>query len=324
MAVRVPAAIGVDIGGSKMLAVLLGPDGTVYDALKRPTPSRATDVVDQVLELSNRLAPEQAAGLPLGVGCPGMVDRAGTAHFCPHLHDLDGFALGHELAVSRHPGAVTAVLNDATAACWAEHRLGAAVGTDDVLMITLGTGIGGGAVIGGRLLQGAHGFAGEFGHMVVDPDGPPCPCGKRGCWERFASGGGLRERAREAARDGRLPAVLERAGGARDALVAEHVSAAAQAGDQDALALLGDLAYWLALGLANLANALDPALIVLGGGLMQAGELVLGPTREAFAAAVEGARARDVRIVAANFGERAGAVGAALWALGAPGTAGGN
>lgn len=309
------ATIGVDIGGTKVLAVRLGAGGAIEEALRRPTPTRAAHVVELVLELSALIGgADEGASTPLGVGCPGMMDTEGTAHFCPHLHDLDGFPLRAELSRRRSAGATTVVLNDATAACWAEHALGAAVGIDDVLMTTFGTGIGGGAVTGGRLLLGAHGFAGEFGHMVVHPGGPLCPCGKRGCWERYASGEGLGRMAREAAVAGRLHGVMDLAGEEPDSVRGEHVSAAALAGDPEALALVEEMARWLALGLANLANAFDPSVIVLGGGMMAAGETVLGPVRSAFDDAVEAPRARGVRIVAAHFGERAGAVGAALWA----------
>lgn len=312
---RLGPCIGVDIGGSKVLALRLGPGGELEGTSKRPTPALASDLVEMVLEAAADLATvDGAEPIPLGVGCPGMIDQGGKAHFCPHLHDLDGFALRDELARQRPATATTVVFNDATAACWAEHRLGAGRGVDDLIMVTLGTGIGGGAVVGGRLLEGAHGFAGEIGHMVIDPYGPPCPCGKRGCWERYASGDGLGWLARQAAVAGRLSAVVAMAGHVPDAVRGEHVSAAARAGDAEAVEVMRELAGWLALGLANLANLLDPSLIVIGGGVIESGEVVMGPLRAAFAAAVEGPGARGVDIRAAHFGERAGAVGAALLA----------
>jgi glucokinase len=185
---------------------------------------------------------------------------------------------------------------------------------DDVLMITLGTGIGGGAVIGGRLMLGAHGFAGEMGHMVLDPHGPPCPCGKRWCWERFASGTGLGRLAREAAQAGRLDEVVRLVGGDPEAVRGEHLTSAALAGDPGALEVMETFAWWLALGLANVANALDPAVIVLGGGVIAAHAAVMGPVRRAFVQLVEAPEDRAVRILPAQLGERAGAVGAALLA----------
>ena len=168
----------------------------------------------------------------------------------------------------------------------------------------------------GQLVGGAHGFAGEIGHMVVDPHGPPCPCGKRGCWERFASGNGLGTLARAAAQAGRLRAVVRLAGGDPEAVRGEHVTAAALEGEPQALEVMNTFAWWLALGLANLANAVDPSVIVLGGGLIEAERVVMGPVRRAFSELAEAPGARLVEIVPAHFGERAGAVGAGLLAAG--------
>lgn len=313
-------AIGVDIGGTKVLGVRLSSTGEVEAEERWPTPKRASEVVELALGALAALAPTEEAlagpeAVALGVGCQGMVDRQGTAHFVPHLHDLDGFALQTEIAARRPAGAVSTVLNDATAACWAEHCLGVGRGHDDMLLVTFGTGIGGGMVAGGRLLLGAHGFAGEIGHMVLDPEGPECPCGKRGCWERFASGEALGRMAREAAQAERLRGALAAWDQGPDLLRGEHVSAAAADGDGEAIALVREMAVWLARGLANLVNALDPDLVVLGGGLLKAGETVFTPVREAFEAMVEAPEARRARVVAAHWGQRAGAVGAALWAL---------
>jgi glucokinase len=180
------------------------------------------------------------------------------------------------------------------------------------VLVTLGTGIGGGIVCEGRLLRGANGFAGEIGHTVVDPHGPPCPCGKRGCWERFASGTGLGRLARDAAHAGQAPNVVALAGGDPDAVRGEHVTKAAAAGDPDAVGVMARYAWWLALGLANMANTFDPEVIVLAGGLVEAGDVLLEPTRSAFEGLVEAADQRPpVRIVLAELGERAGAIGAA-------------
>ena len=182
-------------------------------------------------------------------------------------------------------------------------------------MLTLGTGIGGGLVVDGQLVVGAHGFAGEVGHMVVDPSGPPCPCGQRGCWERFASGSGLGRLGREAAQAGRAPSLVELAGGDPEAVRGEHVTRAAAAGRPDALAVMESFAWWLGLGLANLVNLLDPEVVVVGGGLVEAGECLLGPTRRALSRLVQAGHLRpEVPVLPARLGERAGAVGAALLA----------
>ena len=210
-------------------------------------------------------------------------------------------------------GCRTVVDNDATCATVAEWAFGAAVGVTDAVMVTLGTGIGGGIVAGGHVVRGASGFAGEIGHMVVDPTGPPCPCGKRGCWERFASGSGLGRLAREAAHAGRLAEVVDLAGGDPRSVRGEHVTVAAKAGDAGALDVLGELGWWLALGLSNLALALDPAVMVYGGGLVETVNLVHDKVHTAFDELLEGRAYRpEVRILPAQLGERAGAIGAAL------------
>ena len=201
----------------------------------------------------------------------------------------------------------------------AEHRLGAARGYRHVVMVTLGTGIGGGIVIDGRVQVGSAGFAGEIGHMVVDPAGPPCPCGRRGCWERFASGAGLGVLAREAALAGRLGEVVRLAGGDPESVRGEDVSAAAAAGDPAARRVIEEVGWWVGFGLANLAAVLDPECFVLGGGVVQAGDLPAStpPAPPSGSSWREETGARRRSIVPAAFGERAGAVGAALG--GAPG-----
>lgn len=303
-------AVGVDIGGTKILAVRLGPDGRVEDDARVATPKDGDEVVARILEVVAALAGADRP-VAVGVGAPGMVDRSGVMRFSPHLPGLVGLPVVERLRAA-FPDSSLWVGNDATAAGWAEHRLGAAAGAADVVMVTLGTGIGGGIVSGGRLKEGANGFAGEFGHMVIDPHGPLCPCGKQGCWERYASGSGLGQLGREAALGHRAPRVRALAGGDPEAVRGEHVTRAAGEGDPDAMEIMGRFAWWLALGLANLANVFDPEVIVLGGGLVEAGDVLLAPVRSAFAELVEAGEERGVRIEAAVLGERAGAVGAGL------------
>ena len=189
---------------------------------------------------------------PVGVGPPGMLDRHGRLCFAPNLpqaHGVDWTALIGD----RLPGRRIVIENDANFAVLAEHRLGAARGYRHVVMVTLGTGIGGGIVLDGRVQVGSAGFAGEIGHMVVDPAGPPCPCGRRGCWERFASGAGLGVLAREAALAGRLGEVVRVAGGDPESVRGEDVSAAAAAGDPAARRVIEEVGWWVGFGLANLA-----------------------------------------------------------------------
>jgi glucokinase len=311
----------VDIGGTKVLGVALAagrdlvgearvatPHGTDPDS---PVGANVADAVAQVVQALRR---DTGAGTeaPVGVGAPGMLDRRGQLVFPPNLRGATGARFG-PLVAERLPGTPVVVENDANCAVLAEHDLGAGVGCPELLLVTLGTGIGGGILMRDRVVLGGSGFAGEIGHMVVDPGGPLCPCGRRGCWERFASGSGLGRLAREAAVAGRLARVTGLAGGDPEAVRGEHVTRAAREGDREARAVFDQLGWWVALGLTNLVAVVDPARILLGGGLAEAGDLVLGPTRTAFAQLVEGGTARPpVEIVTAALGERAGAVGAAL------------
>lgn len=305
-------SIGLDVGGTKVLGVAIDPrqPGSVLAEQRVVTPEGGTGLVETLLELAGSLGTPLVS---LGVGVPGLVDRTGTLRVGPHLRGIQDVALARLL--NERAGVPAVVDNDANCHAVAEQAGGAAAGAAEALVITLGTGIGAGIITGGRLLRGTHGFAGEPGHMVVDPNGPPCPCGKRGCWELFASGTGLGRLARDAAHAGWLDDAMALAGGDPEAVRGEHVTASARAGDAESQAVLGSLAHWIALGLANLANILDPAVIVIGGGLVEAADLLLPEVRTRFADLVMAGSLRpEVRIVPAELGERAGAIGAALLA----------
>jgi glucokinase len=319
-------AYGIDIGGTKVLGVALGPADAIVAEVRLPTPTGTREIVGGhvadavahvVAELDgalgeDRMADAPAPLVPVGVGAPGMVDRGGRLCFAPNLpqaHGVDWTALVGD----RLPGRAVLIENDANFAVMAEHRLGAARGHRHVVMVTLGTGIGGGLVVDDRVQVGSAGFAGEIGHMVVDPNGPPCPCGRSGCWERFASGAGLGVLAREAALAGRLNAVVRRAGGDPESVRGEDVSAAAAAGDPEARRVIEHVGWWIGFGLANLAAVLDPDCFVLGGGVVHAGSPLIDAARATFAELVEGGDRRPlVTVEPAVFGERSGAIGAAL------------
>jgi glucokinase len=283
----VTRSAGIDVGGTKFLGVVLDESGAVVLERRRPTPHGGDEVVRQLAEFALELGPFDT----LGVGVPGLISRDGVIRASPNLVGTDEVAIGPELAaLLGHPVSVD---NDATCATAAEWQHGAGRGFDDLVLVTLGTGIGGGLVLGGRLQRGANGFAGEFGHMVVQPDGPFCVCGRRGCWERFASGRGLQMLA----------------GGRRG----EDVVAAARAGDREALVVIDTFAHWVALGLANLTNLVDPACIVLGGGLAAAPDVFLAPIEREFTALLYSSDHRPKPLLAfAELGEQAGAIGAAL------------
>ncbi|MDP1819324.1 MAG: ROK family protein [Acidimicrobiales bacterium] len=306
--------IGIDVGGTKVLGVVLSADAPTDVLIEHrvPTPPGGEGLVAVLAELVDQLRAEGDVAA-VGVGVPGLVDRAGVLRVGPHLPRLRDVPLADELAA--RTGVPVEVDNDANGHAVAEHRGGAAAGVDEALVVSFGTGIGAGIITGGKLLRGANGFAGEPGHMIVDPNGPPCPCGRRGCWERFASGTGLGRLARDAALGGRLDLAVDLAGGDPELVRGEHVTAAARQNDPDALGVLHELARWIAIGLANLANIVDPGIIVMGGGLVEAADLLLPPVRTHFGASLMAVDHRPaVPIVPAVLGEQAGAIGVALLA----------
>lgn len=310
-------AIGVDIGGTKVAAGVVATTGEVLDRERRLTPSRDPRAVERtIVEVVGRLR-ERHEVVAVGIGAAGFVaaDRERVL-FAPHLawrneplHD----------AVSAAVGLPVVVENDANAAAWAEWRFGAGRGESRLVCLTLGTGIGGGMVWDGAVQRGRWGLAGEFGHMVVMPDGRRCECGNRGCLEQYASGNVLGREARELARAGSPVTVplMERAGGDVQALVGPLITEAALDGDPAAIELFEEVGRWLGIGLANLAAALDPGIFVIGGGVSEAGELLLRPARESFRRTLTGRGFRpEPRIVAAALGPEAGLVGAADLARG--------
>lgn len=316
-------AIGIDVGGTKALAIMVARDGRVLGEMLSPTPHEegfgagevTTKVlVEQVYELCERQSLDPAK-VPVGLGLPGMMRRDGHLVFSPNLQTASGANLGALLGSALGNSSVFCE-NDANCAALAEHEWGAGRGIRDFVMVTLGTGIGGGVVADGKLVRGRSGFAGEIGHMVVDARGTPCPCGGRGCWERYASGGGLHRLTREAALDGRLATLVERCAGDPQLVRAEDVTGAAAEGLDEAVTLMRAVGWWLALGLANLAVILDCGHFVIGGGLSGASELVLPAAREYLAELVEGYDARPTITVATSmFGARSGAMGATLVAF---------
>jgi glucokinase len=307
-------AVGVDIGGTKVAGGVVTGEGAVLHTAGRSTPSgspaETEDAIVAVVEELAGAATEPPVGV--GVGAAGWFDRTGdTVLFSPHLAWRNTALRGDLERRLRLP---LWVGNDADAAAWAEYRFGAARGADLALMITLGTGIGGGIVLGGRLQRGAHGVAGEWGHMRVVPDGRLCACGNRGCWEQYASGTALAQTAREVARNSPAAAagLLERVSGRAEALTGEVVAQAAAAGDALAGELIAEVGHWLGQGIADLAAVLDPDVVVIGGGVSVLGEAVLGPARERLQRALPGRGFRPgPAVVAAELGAQAGLVGAA-------------
>ncbi len=305
--------IGIDLGGTKIMGVVVDPrTGEIAARRKAPTPKddpgrTATAIGDVVAELIEESGPPVA----IGVGVPGLVDHHGVLHYGPNVPGVLGLDIAGDLR--GRFGMPVVAENDANNAALAEHRLGAAKGHDHAVIITQGTGIGGALIIGGRLLRGANGFAGEPGHMLVDARGHVCACGNTGCWETVSSGAGLANISRELVAEGRAVRILELAGGDAALIRGEHVSAAMAEGDADAAEVLDRFAGWVAEGIGSLISLLDPGVVVLGGGLTVINQHFIADVRERVGATVVGGPYRPVvPIRAAQLGPEAGAIGAAI------------
>ena len=307
---------GFDVGGTNIRAEVIGSTSVpAAAALRRIRPGSMGDIVDAICDMVRGVEEQLPGGVAaVGVGCAGLVNLSGTVVTSPNIPEIRDFPL-LPLLSERLDRPVT-VDNDATAALRGEMGRGAAAGAENVLLVTFGTGIGAALALDGEIRRGAFGLAGEAGHMIVAPDGPECPCGRRGCWERVASGEALGRAARDAARAGKAPALADRVDGRVGDLRGEHVGELAAAGDPVARRLLREFAGWVALGLNNLILLLSPEVVVLGGGLSELGEVFLAPVRDALEEVhVERHQRPPVGLRGAQNGDRAGAIGAALLAL---------
>lgn len=309
--------LGVDVGGTKVAVGAVDEAGTLVARVHRPTPNHDSKAVieaiaDAVAALRMDPACNGRAFEAVGVGAAGFVnERRSTILFAPNLAWRDEPL---QSKLETRLGMPVVVENDANAAAWGEARFGAGRGVDDLMVITVGTGLGGGIVMGGQLYRGGYGIAAEVGHMRVVPGGRQCGCGNFGCWEQYASGNALVRAAREHAatdpeRNARL---LELVGGALDQINGPEVTKAALDGDPGSLECFATIGSWLGEGMASLAAIMDPGRFVLGGGVSEAGELLLAPAREAFAGALTGRGHRPLAgIFLAALGNGAGMVGAA-------------
>ncbi|MPZ97273.1 MAG: ROK family glucokinase [Propionibacteriales bacterium] len=307
-----PLTVGVDIGGTKVLAGLVDAHGAVRARLQRDTPSKSPRAVeDTIVDLVRLLSVDHRVAA-VGIGAAGFVDASrSSVLFSPHLAWRNEPLRDALIGRLRRPIVVD---NDANAAAWAESRFGAGRDRQQVLCLTLGTGIGGALVMDGRVYRGENGMAGEFGHMQVVPDGHRCPCGNRGCWEQYASGNALVREAREliVADSPVAHNLRDLVDGDPSRLTGPLITEAAQAGDPTAVELLAEVGRWLGVGLAGMAAAFDPGIIIVGGGVSAAGDLLLTPTREAFRRTLTGRGFRvEPEIVGAHLGPDAGFIGAA-------------
>ncbi|GAA0414648.1 glucokinase [Acrocarpospora corrugata] len=304
--------IGIDIGGTKVAAGVVDDAGKIVESLLRPTPADSPELVagvvaEAIKELASRHEVEA-----VGVGAAGFVDETrSVVRFAPNLAWREEPL---QKKVADLVGLPVVVENDANATAWGEYRFGAGRGETHVVCVTVGTGIGGGIVVGGALYRGRWGMGGELGHLQSVPDGKLCGCGNLGCWEQYASGNAMVAEARRLATadPGRAAVLLEIAGGGPEEIEGREVTEAARAGDPVALEAFASMAAWLGQGLADLAAVLDPGCFIMGGGVSQAADLWLDGVKAAFAERLTGRGHRplaDIRI--AELGASAGLVGAA-------------
>ncbi len=306
-------AIGVDIGGTKVLGGVVDLTGKILRTFRADTPREGGDALNQVIadvvaELQTTHKTES-----IGISAAGLVssDRQ-TMLGAPNIKDWDGVNIAK--ALHKISGINSIVENDANSAAWAERVYGAGKGQENVIMITLGTGLGGAAIVDGKPLRGANGTGAEFGHMRVAPGGELCGCGIRGCFEQYASGTALMRQTKAAiAKDpDSAKNLLARGDGTITGLLGNHITDAARVGDKLAIGVLENLGDWLGQGIATLAMLFDPAIVVIGGGVIDAGELLLEPARRAMMREMPFVGKHPVpEIVAAKLGNDAGLVGAA-------------
>ena len=302
--------VGIDVGGTSIRAAAVDRSGTVVDSLRTQTPSSAVALEDALHRLVDHLRGRNDVAA-VGLAVAGFLTEDRTVvRFAPHLPWV-------ETPVARRLtsrfGLPVVLEHDANAAAWAEYRFGAAAGSRIAVMVALGTGIGAALLLDGRVYRGAYGVAPELGHLQVVPDGRPCPCGKRGCWERYCSGTGLVDTTVEmlAADPGRSGLATEISSDP-GSLTGRRIAGAAHDGDPVAVAAFEDFARRLGLGLALVSDVYDPELIVIGGGVSGSAPLFLDAAREHYAAVTTGAGHRPLaRVRVAQLGDAAGLIGAA-------------
>jgi glucokinase len=309
--------IGIDLGGSALKGSLVGPTGEIIHETRLETEQQSPDALfNQVVQAALALRDDKNAGgrvAGIGIGIPGLVNRkTNRVEVMPNLPALSDIDITAEL--SRETGLPVILDNDANAAAYGELQVGAARGRREVFFVTLGTGIGAGLIINGQIYRGAAGFAGEFGHMTIDPEGIECACGNIGCLETIASGPNIVRRTRERLYRDRTSS-LSRLAIPRDReFTAEDIAHAAREGDEMAQVMMERTGMFLGIALAAVINLLNVEMVVMGGGVMDAGDLILKPTiketrRRAFPPSFN-----SCEIVIAKLGPSAGMIGAALMA----------
>ena len=309
-------AIGVDVGGTKIAAAVVSAEGEILNEVRYPTqavpPNRLVGTIAGAIT-------EVGDGFEVGGVClavPGLIMASvNTVIFSPNLHEIENIRLDEE--IGGRTGMRVTVENDANAAAWGEFRYGAGKDVEHQVFITLGTGVGGGVITHGVLLRGAQGAGGELGHVTLDPEGPLCGCGNRGCLEAVASGTAIQRRAREFAND-RPTSALGRLAIQRQVL-GEDVTRLAEEGDEAAVSVLEETGRWLGIGVAGFVNIFNPEVVAVGGGASRAGEFILSPARREVKLRSRSPSRDLAEIKEATLGPASGVLGAAALARGEDG-----
>ncbi len=308
-------SLGFDIGGTNIRGVALRTDLSFGETISESCEDDHEKIIQTLVRVANRIQGKERLEIKsIGIGVAGFIDKSGVVRTSPNLSTFADYPLLEQV---RHEFDIPVLIeNDATSATWAEVQLGAAREAKNAIMVCLGTGIGAGLYINSELARGASGFAGEVGHMVIVPDGLQCPCGRSGCWERYASGASFGNIAEASMQSGESSSLVNNDDGFREPFQSEWISRLVLARNQEALNALDEFGYWVALGLANLVNIFDPEKIVLGGGITEIGAPLLESVKRSYERMTpeRSLRSKDM-LVLAQFGNGAGAIGAALLAM---------
>ncbi len=318
MALSEKPVVAVDIGGTKITSAVITRRGEMLSRIYRLTlahegPQKVISHIENAVRLSLRKAGLELSDIGgVGVAAAAIIDIGrGLVTEAPNLPRWRNIPLRDRLAESL--GKPVFLLNDASAAALGEHRMGAGRGLDNLIYITVSTGIGGGLVINGQLYNGTDGCAAEIGHMIVLIDGPLCNCGKRGCFEAMASGTAIARMARQRLAAGAKSCLAELARGKVEDVTAEMVAVAARRKDGMALSVIAEAARYLGIGLANLVNIINPQMVIIGGGVSKMGAMLFGPARKSMKEHAFKLPARTVRVVRPRLGMDAGLMGAAMY-----------
>jgi glucokinase len=312
--------LGIDLGGTKILTSVINPGGEMLSRDHSVTPAARgpEGVIQTILASAERALEGASMGISrisaVGVGAPGLADtEAGILFTSPNLPGWEDVPLRDIIQEKLKKKAF--LINDGSAAAVGEHYFGAAKGVNHFIYVTISTGIGGGIVVDGKILNGFKGMAGEIGHMTIADEGPPCQCGNRGCWEALASGTALAKEARKRIETGADTTILGFADGKIENVTAQTVQSAAEKGDPLANQLIRRTAYYFGVGVANLINIFNPEMIVIGGGLSNMGERLFKPAHKVVEERAFNRAHRTVRFVKAALGRNSGVLGAAAFAF---------